>query len=246
MVRDHDEFVQARRDGQHAIFLSVQGGNSLAGGLNRWEELEPGLLTRVTLVHLTRSTFGGSSTPSQSRRGALGLTPRGSELIERLNHERVFVDLAHIHARGFWDAVEAHDKEQPLLCTHTGVKAVCPSWRNLDDDQIRAIADSGGTIGIIFHKGFLARKGGPRDHEMVLEHMEHVIATVGDDYVSIGSDYDGMISPPAGLCSSDSYPKLVQSMLDRRWSMERIQKILAGNFLRTLLEIRGSSTRSTV
>lgn len=239
LVRNFAEFQAARAAGSHACMLSVQGGNSLAGGMDRWGELPDKILTRVTLVHLTRSTFGSSSTPTQKSGAKAGLTARGHQLVELLNHERIFVDLAHIDPKGFWDAIERHDPSQPILCTHTGVNAVRKSWRNLEDNQIRAVADLGGTIGIIFHKGFLARKGGPRDHEMVLEHMEHVIHICGDDFVSIGSDYDGMISPPRGLRSADSYPRLVQSMLNRRWTFERIQKVLAGNFLRALKHIRG-------
>ncbi len=75
--------------------------------------------------------------------------------MRRLNEKRIFVDLAHISKRGFWDAVEVHDKSQPLMVTHTGVSGVYEHWRNLDDDQLRAIADSGGTIGVMYQSSFL-------------------------------------------------------------------------------------------
>jgi membrane dipeptidase len=158
--------------------------------------------------------------------------------VRALNEERVFVDLAHIHPDGFWDAVEVHDKTQPLIATHTGVLGVTRHWRNLDDRQIKAIADTGGTVGIIYAANFLETKGGPRDAQMVVEHMRHVVDLVGEDFVSVGTDYDGMITPPVDLRSGDSYPRLAQAMLDRGWSGARIQKILGGNFLRAFGMLR--------
>jgi membrane dipeptidase len=72
---------------------------------------------------------------------------------------------------------------------------------------------------------------------MILEHMAHIIHVVGDEFVSIGTDYDGMISPPTGL-SDPHYPLLVAQMLERNWSHERIQRILGGNFLRSFKALR--------
>ena len=149
---------------------------------------------------------------------AKGLTEAGKRLVEQLDAERIFVDLAHIHPDGFWDALDVHDSALPVLVTHTGVDGVCPHWRNLDNAQIRAVAETGGVVGIMAHGGFLRRRGGPRDGAMVVEHMEHVIDVAGEDAVALGTDYDGFISPPKDLRSGDSYPVLVQHMLDRGWS----------------------------
>jgi membrane dipeptidase len=73
----------------------------------------------------------------------------------------------------------------------------------------------------------------------VVDHLEHIVKTVGEDHASLGSDWDGMIVPPADMRSCLELPKLVQIMLDRRFSPERIQKILGGNFLRVVAALRG-------
>jgi len=161
-------------------------------------------------------------------------------MVERLNHARIFVDLAHVSKPGFWDAVQIHDATQPLIVTHTGVEGVTPHWRNLDDEQLRAVAATGGTVGIIFQVPFLRRPGGPEDAGMVMEHMEHVIRVVGEDHVSIGSDFDGAIIPPRDLASAETYPRLTQRMLDAGWSTSRIQKVLGGNALRAFDHLRPS------
>jgi membrane dipeptidase len=235
VVASHAEYLAARRAGRHACLLSIQGGNALDAAPPDDPRPDPALL-RVTLVHLTSSEVGQSSMPVQLRHEE-GLTDHGRELVQRLNARRIFVDLAHIAPRGFWAALEVHDRSQPVLVTHTGVCGVTPHWRNIDDAQIRAVAATGGTIGIMFHEAFV-RRPGPRDCSQVVDHMAHVIRLVGDDHVSLGSDYDGAITPTPDLRSGDSYPRLVQNMLARGWSTTRIEKILGGNFLRTLRQLR--------
>jgi membrane dipeptidase len=238
VVRSHAEYRAARAAGAHACLLSIQGGNALEAAPQGPASIPDGLITRVTLVHLTSSVYGVTSSPLALRRRGQGLTERGRILVRQLNEQRIFVDLAHINPEGFWDAVREHERSQPLIATHTGVSGVRPHWRNLDDRQIRAIAETAGTVGIIFAAGFLRTRGGPRDADMVVEHIAHVVRVAGDDFVSLGSDYDGAIVPPADLRSGESYVRLVQRMLDRRWNAERIRKILAGNFLRTFALLR--------
>jgi membrane dipeptidase len=238
LVRTHAEYVAARARGAHAVLLAVQGGNAFDGAPGGPADAPDRLLTRVTLVHLTNSTLGAASTPVSYLRRRRGLSDAGRRLVAQLNAERVFVDLAHVHPEGFWDAVEVHDKSQPLIDTHTGVSGVTPHWRNLDDRQLKAIADTGGVVGIIYSVHFLKGAHGHRDGQMILEHMQHAIDVVGEDFVAIGSDYDGAIIPPPDLRSGDSYPRLVQYMLQRGWSEGRIEKILGLNFLRAFAMLR--------
>jgi membrane dipeptidase len=238
VAKDHAEYLAARKAGAHACLLSIQGGNALAAAPDGPRSIRDQLITRVTLVHLTNSCYGITSSPFALWKKRRGLTPAGREMVERLNEARIFVDLAHINGRGFWDAVEVHDRTQPLIVTHTGISGVKPHWRNIDDLQIKAIADTGGTIGVIFATDFLkTRQTGPGP-EMVIDHLAHIIDIAGEDFASIGSDYDGMIVPPVGLRSGHEYPRLVQCMLRRGWSDVRIKKILGGNFLRAFRMIR--------
>lgn len=238
IARNVAEYRDARARGAHAVMVSVQGGNAFDAAPSSVESVQDKEIVRVTLVHLTNSWIGASSAPVSKLRKKRGLSDRGRELVRSLNRARVFVDLAHIHPDGFWDVVSVHDKSQPLIATHTGVTGVTPHWRNLDDAQIRAIADSGGTIGIIYAKNFLSSKNGAKDGGMVLDHMEHIIKVSGEDCISVGSDYDGMIIPPRGLGGADSYVRLIGYMLERRWTEVRIQKALGQNFLRAFALLR--------
>ena len=237
-VRTYSEYVAARARGAIASMIAIQGANAIEAAPDGVGSIPEQAVVRVTLVHLTSSVFGATSVPTSMIRFDNGLTEQGRELVHQLDGARCLVDLAHIHPHGFWDAVREHDRSLPLIVTHTGVQGVCPHWRNLSDAQLRAVADSGGTVGILFHDGFLRPSGRAVHGALVVDHMQHVIETVGEDYVSIGSDFDGNISPPPDLAGATDYPRLVQYMLDRGWTSERVGKVLCGNFLRVLREVR--------
>lgn len=241
-VRNHREYEAARRAGAHAGLLAVQGGNAYDGATGELGELTDHWITRVTVVHLTNSSYGRTSSPAHRLRLPFSkhlLTPRGRSLVERLNHDRIFVDLAHINEKGFWAALDVHDRTQPAIVTHTGVDAVTKHWRNLGDAQVRAIADTGGVIGVMFQTAFLKRRGGPKDGRMVVEHLKHIIDVAGEDAAALGTDYDGMIVPPRELREGAyGYVRLVQHMLDAGFSESLIQKILGANFLRAFAELR--------
>ena len=234
-VRTAAEFRAARAAGEHAAFIGIQGGNALDVHLDALDLLEDRSVLRITLVHMTASRIGAASIPTSSQR--MGLTEHGRAYVERLNELRVGVDLAHINRKGFFDAVAVHDSSQPLFVTHTGVTGVHPHWRNIDDEQLRAVADTGGTVGVILHAAYLGRGG--VSAPTVVDHLAHIVDTVGEDHASIGSDYDGSIIPPKDLPGVWALPRLVQEMLDRGWSDTRIRKILSGNAIRAIEALRG-------
>jgi membrane dipeptidase len=238
IARDLAEYRAARARGAHVVLPAIQGGHAIEAAPALAASIPRRLITRVTLVHLLSSAFGSTSVPLSRLERRPGLTRLGEQVIESLDAERVLVDLAHIHPAAFWRAVDVHDRARPLVSTHTGVSGVRPHWRNLDDAQLRAIAESGGTVGIIFEASFLRRRGGPRDADMVVEHLEHTLRVIGEDHVSIGSDFDGFIVPPRGLRSGDDYPALVARLLRRGHGERTIKKLLGGNALRVLGAIR--------
>jgi membrane dipeptidase len=233
VVRNRREYDAARAAGKHAVMMVVQGGNAVDRDPAALALLADDRLVRVTLVHLSSSRLGTTSFPLRSGRDE-GLSTFGKTYVEALDAHRVFVDLAHIGRRSFFDAVEVHDRSLPLIVTHTGVSAVTPSWRNLDDDQLRAIANTGGVIGVIFHGAYT---GGTI--EGIARHLAHIVHTVGEDHAALGSDFDGAIIPPKGLRSCTDLPRVCDAMLRLGLAPDAVRKILGGNFLRSFQALRG-------
>ncbi len=241
VVRNAREYRAARAKGLHGAFIGIQGGNALdlAPDGSSLDLIADDLVLRVTLVHLTMSRLGATSSPLKLPGSDAGLTPRGRDYVRALNARKIFVDLAHISRKGFFDALEVHDRSQPVLVTHTGVTGVTPHWRNIDDEQLRAVADLGGTVGVMYQSSFLGDPHFGGRLASVVDHLDHVVKVVGEDFASLGSDWDGMIVTPRDMPTCSELPLLVQEMLNRGWSPPRVQKVLGGNFLRVVESLRG-------
>ena len=208
------------------VWHGIEGAHALEDDVHRVHELKAQGVAYVAPVHLTDNDYGGSSLGSNR-----GLTALGRDLLRELNRAEMLVDLAHASERTFDEAIEL--TELPPLVSHGGVRAVHDSWRNLDDDQIRRIAERGGVIGIMLAPPALSAP----DLEEAIRHIEHVIEVGGEDAVAIGSDFDGYVDPPidaAGL------PQLTELMLRRGFTEERIRKVLGENALRVLSPVLDS------
>jgi len=235
LVRSRGEYLAARAAGKYACWLAVQGGNGLDTAAGDVERIPDDMVTRITLVHMTRSTLGSAST-AQGHGG--GLTPAGADMVARMNARRILVDLAHISRKGFWEALEVHDRSLPPMVSHTGVCGVHDCWRNLEDRQVRAVARRGGVVGVIFHSLFLDGSLLGTRVASVLDHLEHVIKVGGEEAPALGSDWDGFIVTPRDMPTVEEFPVLVQAMLERGWSEARVRRVLGENYLRMLGEIR--------
>jgi membrane dipeptidase len=237
LVTTADEYAAARARGQHAAFISIQGGHALDGVSDTL--IGDGALLAVTLVHLSTSSVGTTSSPIAWSRDR-GLSAHGRALVERLDAQRIFVDLAHVSRAGFFDALDAHDRTRPIMVSHTGLSGAHPLWRNIDDAQLKAVAETGGVVGVIFHSAYLGDSylGGGRVAR-IAQHLHHIVRTVGADYAALGSDWDGLIITPRDMPTCLELPRLVQALLDLRVSHDDILKILGRSFLRALRQLRG-------
>jgi membrane dipeptidase len=163
-----------------------------------------------------------------------GLTDAGKALVRACNELGVLVDISHLNEKGFWDV--ARISEAPLVATHSGVHALCPSSRNLLDSQLDAIAESGGLIGINFHVGFLRADGKEEADTPILDivrHVAYVAERIGVESVAFGSDFDGATMPNE-LGDVSGFPKLVAALRAHGFGEEELAKITHENWLRIL------------
>ena len=161
-----------------------------------------------------------------------GLTDAGRELVQQCNEMGIILDVSHINPAGFWDMLEA--SSEPVIATHSSVKAISPHVRNLDDDQIRALAKQGGTIGINFANIFLRPDmKGEADValDLITSHFAHIVDLVGDEHVSFGTDFDGT-DIPAVVGDATGLPVVLRALKAKGYSDARLERICHGNFLR--------------
>lgn len=217
----------ARRDGAVAALLGIEGAHSLEGDLNNVERFANRGVRYLGLLHFSANEAGY---PAYGR-GARdeGLTAWGRELVRRCEEHDVLVDLAHINRRGFLDACAIARK--PPIVSHTGVLGAFEHWRNIDDAQLKAVADLGGCVGVIFCPRYLGGNG----LEDVVKHVRHILDVVGEDVPALGSDWDGFIVPTPDLADPTGLPLLTSALLHAGLSERVIAKLLRDNVMRVLV-----------
>lgn len=166
-----------------------------------------------------------------------GLTAAGKALIVAANQHRMLIDVSHMNEKAFWDTASL--STAPLVATHSNAHALCPQPRNLTDDQLRAIRDSGGMVGVNFGNAFL-RSDGQRTTNTPLsdiaKHIDHLIEIMGKDHVGFGSDFDG-ISTPDALKDVSGLPKIFALLAENGYDLPLLEQIAWGNWQRVLKKI---------
>ncbi len=229
-ARTADEVRAAKQRGAIAALGGIEGGQALEGDLDRLAGFAAHGVRYLGLLHFSANQLGAPSKGVGADPDA-PLTDFGRDAVREANRLGVLVDLAHVSRAGFFDALEV--TRSPVVVSHTGVAGVNPHWRNIDDEQLRAMADNGGCVGVIFAKRFL----GARGLDAVCDHILHIIDVAGEDLPALGSDYDGFVVPPDGLEDISQLPRLTAALSGRGLRPETLKKILGENVLRVLAEV---------
>lgn len=225
-TRTGAEVRAAKAAGQIAALGGIEGGQALEGALDAIEGFSRRGVRYLGLLHFSANAIGR---PAKGR-GATddGLTGFGRDVVRECERCGVIVDLAHINRRGYFDALEL--ATLPPMVSHTGVLGVHAHWRNIDDEQLRAVADKGGCVGVIFARRYL----GSASIDAVVDHLLHIIDVAGDDVPALGSDFDGFVVPPEGLEDIAGLPNLTVALSRRGVAPRVLEKILGGNVVRVL------------
>lgn len=229
LVRKAAEVERCRADGVIGALLGIEGAHALEGSLDNVTAFARRGVRYIGLLHFSANEAGYPAY-GRGKRDADGLTRWGFELVERCAAEGVLVDLAHINKRGFLDACRI--AERPPIVSHTGVLGAYEHWRNIDDEQLRAVADRGGVIGVIFCPRFVGGDG----LAPVVAHLKHIVDVVGEDVPALGSDWDGFIIPSKPLQDPRGLPLLTDALLEAGFSARTVAKILRHNVMRVLDE----------
>lgn len=238
IAREFNDLLDCEEDDTHAAILHFEGAEALGEDLEHLDAFYESGLRSLGLVWSRANAFGHGVPflfPSSPDTGP-GLTARGRDLVKVCNGLGIMLDLSHLNEAGFWDV--ARLSSAPLVATHSNAHALCPSARNLTDEQLRAVADSGGLVGINFCCSDLRDDGEDdpdTDSDLILEHLEYVAELIGIDHVALGTDFDGSVVP-SSVEGVESIPGFLLQLQERGWSDEELVKLCSGNWLRVLKE----------
>lgn len=258
-VNNTFKFVQSQKDIEYLKreknviggMLSIEGASPLCGDILILESLYRLGIRIIGLTWNHRNEVADGIMVSEPQ---YGLTNFGREVIKKMNELGIVIDLSHIAPAGFYDTIEI--SKHPVIVSHANAKSVYDHPRNLDDTQLKTLAEIDGVVGICFTPLFLndklniilnknSLKSIPSsitdkkyaDIDDVIRHIDYIVEKIGINHVGIGSDFDGINILPEGLEDCSKFPKLFEALSKRGYTKKDITKIAGENWLRVFKKV---------
>lgn len=215
-----------------ATLLAIEEGGAIDGSLEALRCLYELGVRAMTLTWSNRNDIADGI--NEEATGS-GLTLFGKQVVAEMNRLGMLVDVSHISTAGFWSVIETSAK--PIIATHSNAKSLCSHPRNLNDEQIKALAQNGGLAGITFAGQFLEEDWRNACIESVYKHIDYMLNLIGnDDHIGFGSDFDGISHPPYNIQGVQDYKPLIE-YLSKYYSDETINKITHQNVINLLQKV---------
>ncbi|MCF7935309.1 MAG: dipeptidase [Synergistales bacterium] len=241
LVTSPEDMDAVRKEGLLGILLSFEGLDPIGNDLDLLRVFYDLGVRGAGLVWSRRNYVGDGCFLSQRREGRKGgLTDFGVRVVQKAAELGMYIDVSHLNDEGFWDVME--HAEGPVIASHSNCRALVDSPRNLTDEQIQAIAQKGGVIGMNAYAAYVAgdfreRRAGAGD---LVDHLDHVVGLVGVEHVGIGfdfcSNFEDFMSFDDGELEYDLFEGhqemhlWVRALLERGYGTAEVQRILGGNF----------------
>ncbi len=204
-------------------WLGIEGAHALDGSLENIDVLYDAGFRMMSPTHFFDNDIGGSAHGVEK----YGLSEKGREMVRRMEAKNMLVDVSHASAETIDDVLKIATK--PVVVSHTGVKGTCDNQRNLSDEQLKAIAKTGGMVGI----GFWETAVCGEDARSIAKAVRYAANLIGADHVALGSDFDGSVKVPF---DTSGEALITEALLNENFTEEEIAEIMGGNILKLLSE----------
>ncbi|HEX9994580.1 MAG TPA: membrane dipeptidase [Acidimicrobiales bacterium] len=246
LARSVDDVLAARAAGAPAVLLGVEGADAVGDDVDRVDAWWARGVRLVVPVHLRDNQLGTTCLPWQQyagplpvrRRAAPGLTRLGAAVVARLQATGIVVDLAHADRATLLGAVDL--ASAPVVSSHTGARAVEDFARYLADDEIRAVAGTGGVVGLWPYR---ALGHGPRTLADLVAHARHVADLVGPAHLAVGTDMNGVPGLTAGYRGEADLPVVADALAAAGFGGDELRGVLGGNAVRVLRAVEAAAGR---
>ena len=221
-----------KAEGKKAFFIGIENGYGIGKDIKNVKKYKDMGVQYMTLSHSYDNDICSSSTNTED--ASKGLTAFGREVVKEMNKVGMMIDISHVSESTFWDVMKL--SKDPVFASHSSVKALCNSDRNLTDEQLRALAKNGGVIQICIYGGYLNKNPKAASVDDVVNHIDHAVKVAGIDHVGIGSDFDGG-GGVLGCAGDNDMINITVKLIEKGYAEEDIRKIWGGNFFRVMNEV---------
>lgn len=231
LIRNRNDVERLGKSKQLGLLINIEGGEILGESLFLVELLFRLGVRSIGLTWNERNAIGDGVGEEGSKGG---LSNFGRQVIHQMNSLGMMIDVSHLNEAGFWDVLK--HSNQPIIASHSCAKALCNHRRNLSDQQLKALAEMKGVVGVNFCEDFLSSSGRATIND-VADHICHIAEVAGVETVGLGSDYDGIPSTPEGLNDAAHLPHLLEKLQERGFTATELKQICHGNFVRVLSDV---------
>jgi Zn-dependent dipeptidase, microsomal dipeptidase homolog len=246
ICRNYAEIEKAKAEGRLYIIVGMEGISGLAPDVSEIDRVYELGTRHIFLTWNEANDFATGVRGPEDR----GLTEIGKDVVKRILGKNMMLDVSHLNEKSFWDVIDMADV--PLVASHSNARALCDVPRNLKDEQLRAIAELNGVVGLNAFNEFIDTEKEKRTADRLVEHAVYIADKIGIDHVGFGFDFDEFL--PAD-CTSDFHseeaektiglenctdiPSFVDKLEKAGFKGGDLEKITHGNFLRVIRERLG-------
>ncbi|WP_298614362.1 membrane dipeptidase [uncultured Odoribacter sp.] len=231
-----EDLYYLKRNGKKTFFIGIENGYALGRNIRNVARFQKMGVSYMTLCHNGNNGICDSAKGEPEHNG---LSKFGQKVIQEMNRTGIMVDISHVSEKTFYDVIRI--SRTPVIASHSSAKALCDHPRNLDDDQLRAIASVKGVVQVCLYEGFLSRTHRSTLKDAI-QHIDYIVNLIGEDYVGIGSDFDGG-GGIEGCNASNEMVNITRELLRLGYSSESIKKIWGGNLLRVMQTVQDYAAR---
>ena len=240
VIKDYEDFEKAEKQNKFGVILGIEGLPGIGANLDYLYLLERTGVRHIGMTWNEENAFATGQRGDVNR----GLTDLGIKAVEIIENLGILLDVSHANDKTFWDIAKYSKK--PFFASHSNARSLCPSMRNLTDEQILCIGERNGMIGMNSYHGFVSKNEKEKNLDMLLNHMEYIAEKIGLDKVGFGFDFAEYYSTPEdedeGLQGVHDVTEIgnVKKALEKRgYSKEEIENIAYKNFVSFFERVRG-------
>jgi membrane dipeptidase len=248
LCKSYYDIIKAKEENKIGLILGMEGAEPLGADVQLLRIFYTLGLRVLGFTHALRTYLADGSFLTPRKTGKIGgLTDVGLTFLDEAQRIGILIDVSHLNDPSFWDVIEY--SMAPVVATHSNCRTLRDHPRNLTDDQIRAVADSGGVIGINACSLFVEAP----DLEHLVRHIDHIVNIGGVEHAGIGPDFadyavqhmsevekvrlqmEGIV-PLKGLAGDEDVPKIAEELSKLGYRSKEIDLIMGENFLRVFKE----------
>lgn len=230
LSKNKSDVIESHRLGKKSVVVAIENGYAIGENielLKHWREKYG--ITYMTLCHNGDNLICDSAKKSTGLNN--GLSEFGHKVVREMESLGILVDISHLGEKSINDILTIAAK--PVVASHSSARSLCDSPRNLTDDQLKKIALNGGVVQVCLYAGFINDDEKKATYLDAVNHIEHIINTIGVEYVGIGSDFDGD-GELIGCRETNDLIRITIELINRGYNESDLSLIWGGNLLRIM------------